>query len=451
MDSADWRKITWVAHQWPQKEALSRTEYEILYGGARWGGKTDAGMARLLYDVGNPLLRALVVRKNSEDLKDWIDRAKIMYQWTWAVFSWQPAEIRFPSGAVIRTGHLKDDNAYTKYQGHEYQRQLIEELTQISNEENYLKLISSCRSTVPWLPAQIFATTNPWGIGHSRVKKRFIDVELPWQTYYDPISWRSRVFIPAKVEDNPTLMQNDPQYVKFLESLPSDLRKAWRDWSRDVFETKGSLYANYIKEAREQNRICAWIYEPTLPIYWFWDIWIDDETVGIIAQFYGKEIRIVDCLYGNEYGLDHWINVIREKWYIDGTHFFPHDIQVREQTYKAQTRKSYLEKNGIKAEVTPNILKEDWINMVRAIFNKLWFDKTKADKLIEALNIYRRKRDDKNLVYWDVIHDRSSNFADALRYLAVCYEKIIKPKPIETQFTQQRYIINNRTGKVKYL
>lgn len=37
--------------------------------------------------------------------------------------------------------------------------------------------------------------------------------------------------------------------------------------------------------------------------------------------------------------------------------------------------------------------------MVRAIFNKLWFDKTKADKLIEALNIYRRKRDDKNLVY----------------------------------------------------
>jgi len=150
MDSADWRKITWVAHQWPQKEALSRTEYEILYGGARWGGKTDAGMARLLYDVGNPLLRALVVRKNSEDLKDWIDRAKIMYQWTWAVFSWQPAEIRFPSGAVIRTGHLKDDNAYTKYQGHEYQRQLIEELTQISNEENYLKLISSCRSTVPW-------------------------------------------------------------------------------------------------------------------------------------------------------------------------------------------------------------------------------------------------------------------------------------------------------------
>src|SRR3546814_9561209 len=55
----------------------------------------------------------------------------------------------FPSGAVIRTGHLKDDQAYTKYQGQEYQRQLIEELTQIPTVKRYLQLTSSCRSTVP--------------------------------------------------------------------------------------------------------------------------------------------------------------------------------------------------------------------------------------------------------------------------------------------------------------
>lgn len=49
--------------------------------------------------------------------------------------------------------------------------------------------------------------------------------------------------------------------------------------------------------------------------------------------------------------------------------------------------------------VTPNVGKEDGINMVRQIFGKLWFDKAKTDKLLEALNIYRRKRDDKNMVY----------------------------------------------------
>lgn len=54
-------------------------------------------MAWLTYDVDNPLLRALVIRKNSEDLKDRTDRARIMYAGTGAIFTGQPADIRFPS------------------------------------------------------------------------------------------------------------------------------------------------------------------------------------------------------------------------------------------------------------------------------------------------------------------------------------------------------------------
>ena len=89
--------------------------------------------------------------------------------------------------------------------------------------------------------------------------------------------------------------------------------------------------------------------------------------------------------------------------------------------------------------------------MVRQIFNKIWFEKTNTEKLVEALNIYRKRRDDKNLVFGDPIHDWSSNFADALRYLAVCYGKVIKPKPEKQENTQRRYIIDSRTGKVRYL
>jgi len=78
----------------------------------------------------------------------------------------------FPSGAKIILGHLKDDNAYTKYQGHEYQKMLIEELTQIVNEKQYEMLIASCRSTIPDITAQVFSTTNPDGLGRKWVKKR---------------------------------------------------------------------------------------------------------------------------------------------------------------------------------------------------------------------------------------------------------------------------------------
>ena len=129
-----------------------------MYGGARGGGKTDCGMAWLLRATEHPDARMLVVRRNADDLADWIDRAHKMYPY--AKIVGKPATIKFPSGAIIRTGHLKDDQAYTKYQGHEYQRVLIEELTQIPSEESYLKLISSCRSTIQGLEPRIFCTAT---------------------------------------------------------------------------------------------------------------------------------------------------------------------------------------------------------------------------------------------------------------------------------------------------
>ena len=170
--------LEWRPHPGKQEEALRRNEFEVLYGGQRGGGKTDAGLVWLTEYIQHPRYRALVIRKNSEDLSDWIDRAAYLYQRYGARPTGKPATITFPSGAKIRTGHLKDDLAYTKYQGHEYQRILIEELTQIPDETRYLQLISSCRTSIPELIPQIFCTTNPGGLGHAWVKARFIDVAI---------------------------------------------------------------------------------------------------------------------------------------------------------------------------------------------------------------------------------------------------------------------------------
>jgi phage terminase large subunit len=225
----------WKAH--PKQEfALERLEHEILYGGSRGGGKTDCGLVWLTDYIKDPRYRALVIRKNADDLSDWVDRASRFYTGLGAKIGYRPAVIVFSSGATIRTGHLKDDQAYTKYQGHEYQRMLIEELTQIPDEKRYLQLIASCRSTNPELKPQIFCTTNPGGVGHGWVKKRFVDVALPNTPYLDPIEGRSRIYIPATIDDNPSLTLADPFYVKQLDALKTtdvDLWKAWRlgDWN----------------------------------------------------------------------------------------------------------------------------------------------------------------------------------------------------------------------------
>lgn len=238
----------WRPHKGAQEYALRQppTVKELLYGGQRGGGKTDAGMIwvgnrrwkdadgnwRPAYE--HPRYRALVIRKNADDLSDWTERFRFMYPN--AKIGYQPAVIRFPSGAIIRTGHLKDEQSYTKYQGHEYHSVLIEELTQISTEKRYVQLISSCRSTIPELRPQVFNTTNPGGLGHTWVKERFVEPAPPFTVFSDE-DGNTRIYIPAGIEDNPTLMRTDPDYVKQLDAIKRvdpDLYKAWRLGSWDV-------------------------------------------------------------------------------------------------------------------------------------------------------------------------------------------------------------------------
>jgi hypothetical protein len=247
------RPVAWKPHEGPQEEALTRVEYEVLFGGTRGPGKTSAGMAWLTlpfvdfkHVVGS--YRALVLRKNADDLSDWLDRSRRFFAPLGGRVVGRPAVIRFPSGAIFRTGHLSDANAYNKYIGHEYQRVLIEELTQIPKEDLYLKVISCCRSTNVIFP-QVFSTTNPGNVGHAWVKRRWqIEGKPPYplNVVFDPITGRDRIFIHGTIHDNPTLMKNDPRYIDFLNSLPEPLRSAWRDGDWSVFAGQYFMLSNIV-------------------------------------------------------------------------------------------------------------------------------------------------------------------------------------------------------------
>lgn len=218
----------------PQELGLRSACYEIGVGGARGGGKTDLmimWMARPAIEnlPGSDRYQGLLLRKNSTDLKNYLNRAGRIYSSLGARKSGNV--FTFPSGGQISHDHLANKDAYQKYQGNEYQRIGIEELTQIPDENLYIMLIGSCRSTIGIRP-QVMTNFNPGGPGHGWVKKRFIDA-APHGTMYRGNHGRSAIFIPARLEDNPILRRLDPGYEKFLNSLPEKLRKAWRhgDWN----------------------------------------------------------------------------------------------------------------------------------------------------------------------------------------------------------------------------
>lgn len=296
------QEIIWQPHPGPQTLALQCNQFEVLYGGARGGGKTDAGLAWLLRHIDNPNYRALIIRRNADDLSDWVDRARQMYKDTGATFAYRPAIITFPSGAVFKTGHLKDENAYGKYLGHEYQRMLIEELTQIPSEEMYLKLISSCRTTTNIRP-QVFSTTNPGGPGHNWVKERFVDVCPPGTTYADS-NGKTRIFIPAKVEDNPTLMTKNPEYINFLDGLPDQLRRAWRDGDWDIIA--GQVFTEW---KYDTHVIKPFEIPKEWPVWIAMDWGVNDPTaVGWYTQGYDGHTYLFKELYMNGIEYDRRFN-----------------------------------------------------------------------------------------------------------------------------------------------
>jgi len=401
-----------------QEIALASNADEILFGGARGGGKTDAGMAWLMYDLNNPKYRALVIRRNATDLTDWIDRASRMYSGAGGKFKGDT--FFFPSGARIRTGHLADKEAYQKYQGHEYQKMLIEELTHIARESDYEKLLASCRSTVDGLIPQIFNTTNPDGAGHEWVKDRWQIPDMPHEVVVTFRKGRKLSFIPSSVYDNPILIEKDKGYVTYLESLTDDeLRRAWLEGSWEGFGVEGAYYKEAIHRAEEENRIVPNLYDPMLPVHTWCDLGIDDSFAIGYFQVAHKQWRVIDYDEFEGESLGEAINRMRAKGYTYGEHYAPHDIEVRELG-TGITRKETAMNMGIHYNVVAKLGVQEGIDAVRMRFPSLYFDRDKTSVLVRRLKRYHKEFDEKRGVYKNKpYHDENSHGADMLRYWAV--------------------------------
>ena len=429
-------KVAWQPQE-KQAIALARIEDEILYGGARGGGKTDAGMAWLLYDIDKPYYRALVIRKNADDLKDWIDRARIMYKVVGAEVVGNPAEVRFPKGGKIRTGHLNDENAYTKYQGAEYQKIVIEELSQIPREKDYIRLIGSNRSSNIDIKPQVFCTTNPDEPGLEWIQKRWGVPDVPdFDKIYSQITpeGKSLVFIPAKLEDNPLLMESDPNYLKYLESLKTidyELWEAWRLGNWKGYGVEGSFYRTQLEICEKESRITDIPYEDILPVYTWCDLGIGDSFCIGYFQISGTQWRVIDYDEFNGESLGEAIKRMKDKPYRYAEHYAPHDIQVRELG-TGKSRYEIALANGIVYRIVPKLGVEDGINALRMKFSSLWFDKTKCDLLLKRLRRYHKEFDDKRGIFKNKpVHDINSHAADMVRGWAVSEKQIYNAQPIK--------------------
>lgn len=231
-----------------QRAAFESAATEILYGGAAGGGKSHLmRMAAIMWCTEIPGLQVYLFRRIRDDLvKNHVEGPsgfrEFLAGWVECGFvKIVEDELRFWNGSKIYLCHCKDEKDRFKYQGAEIHVLLIDELTHFT-DKIYRFLRNRVRMVGITLPQKyagqfpkIICGANPGGVGHQFVKMTFIDGATPMAVTQAPQSegGMMRQFIPAQLEDNPSMAESDPAYEARLMGLGSDsLVKAmrWGDW-----------------------------------------------------------------------------------------------------------------------------------------------------------------------------------------------------------------------------
>lgn len=187
----------------------------------------------------------------------------------------------------------------------------------------------------------------------------------------------------------------------------------------------GAYYGNFLVDAENQGRITRVPYDPATEVHTYWDLGIDDNMSIWFAQHVGFEIRFIDYYENSGEGLSHYVKYIKEKPYIYGEHYAPHDIEVRELT-TGKTRRDTARTLGINFRVAPRLPVADGIQAVRNLLPRCYFDEVNTEKGLSALRSYHKEFDSKNGTYKNhPVHDWASHGADSFRTFAVVYKPTI--------------------------
>lgn len=243
------QNILWTPFS-KQKRFLTCPAFEVHYGGAAGGGKSDALLIAALMHCQRQGTKALLLRRKFVDLeRSLIQRAHVLFKGR-GKWDGQNKRWRIHRGGTIEFGHCQTTKDMDNYYSAEYTLIGIDQVEQFT-EEMYTFFFSRIRSTNPKIQCQMRSSSNPVGIGRAWLAKRFwilgADKREPNQAY--PITEEIikpdqtklvltyyRIFIPSRVYDNPHIMDNDPMYLARLNQLSPEKRKALMDGRWDAFE-----------------------------------------------------------------------------------------------------------------------------------------------------------------------------------------------------------------------
>lgn len=232
-----------------QYEFLRSGADETLFGGAAGGGKSWAQLIdALLYALRFCGSHQLILRRTLPELERSLIRVSLGI-YPQAVGNYQASyhRWRFSNGSEIEFGSCQAEADVTRYQSAEYDVIRFDELTHFTKYQ-FTYLLSRVRGANGY-PKQVKSTANPGGVGHDWVKRRYIDCLTPGEA--KECGGGTRLFLPARVQDNPFLLRKDAGYVKRLGQLDGNSRRALLEGDWDL------AGGRYFPEFSREMHVCA--------------------------------------------------------------------------------------------------------------------------------------------------------------------------------------------------
>jgi phage terminase large subunit len=193
----------------------------------------------------------------------------------------------------------------------------------------------------------------------------------------------------------------------------------------------GAYYASALVTARAEGRVTSVPWDPGVEVDTFWDLGLNDAMAIWFMQPRGQSYHWIDYYEGRGFGMEHYANVLKEKPYVYGNHWMPHDAKRRELSTGiiAKTVKQTAEDLGIKPVMlvdrarNMDVIIKEHIPAGRNAIARSWFDEQKCYKGLAGLENYRAEYDEKKKKLGDrPLHDWTSNPADAFRTFAAGYK-----------------------------
>lgn len=187
---------------------------------------------------------------------------------------------------------------------------------------------------------------------------------------------------------------------------------------------QGAYYSKEYEEADSSGRFSTVPYDGNAPVYTVWDLGISDAMSIGFFQAIGKEVHMIDYYEKSGEGFPHFAKYIKDKPYIYGKHFAPHDIKQRELS-TGKTRLETAKELGIDFKEIPNIGVQNGIDQARNMFKRLWVDKDHCREFLRLIPQYTKEYDEDKKCFKDKpLHDWTSHGADMFRYAAVVIDKM---------------------------